>query len=478
MRFGVTAAAWIILVGPGCLSPVPNVFTHADASTPPCSLPCPLGDECVVVNDAPACRSVCNPPCPNVTDQGWYCDVPTRTCKRHESPRCGPCERGQNCFDLAGVLTGDPQEDASAPCTCLPAFVSTATGEVLREDSCEAFGLVCRMDLQHPSPTACSMPREFELCQRSVGCDDALDCKPSFFYEEDGEYRCVRPCTKTSDCPHPDMKCWSNDSRYPPGLRLHCYFNQLCAEDSKTGRTDPTKYFSACTATTTSDGQCLPYNVALNQDSFGMCRQTGTAPSLGECDPNAVRPNLSQMCPRGEYCEPIMPGAGESVRGICRKLCNGAPDGSQRVPALNCGGSQACTDESQVPVTATIGKDARIGFCRDGCDLLSGAPQCISSDILGNAQGCQYNARVEGTSGACRPVSPTASGVGGNCSGPVASDTRASCTDKLACLSDSTCHEFCDRNQCSDPGRPCAQCSGGTACQDAGVGRLGICVAP
>ncbi|MGC4121954.1 MAG: hypothetical protein QM765_46715 [Myxococcales bacterium] len=416
-----------------------------------CEPPCSAYQYCETNWGAPFCAEICNPPVGCQPSE--ICDVMTGRC---QAAACdgASCQPGQGCYDPWTLGQGNV-------CTCLPGH-DDAFGNWV-EDTCAAFGQSCAYDWNAPGPAICGAPGEFEDCQVGLGCSAGLDCVDF----GSGYAICLQACSLTKDCANPMTSCQT-------AAKKHCWY-AICAQP-ETRPGDRQNYFRPCPSASPSDGICLPYasqDSAGNFIDIGVCVQTGSAPSLGQCSVAADRTRMSELCPQGQWCEAAAPdpsSSGGGLLGVCRSACNAAPS---PIPVRACASTtEVCADMSSAS-QGTM-NEARLGACHPSCDLL-GAGAC-PPDALGDKAGCLPNFNLDGT-GFCYPQAPGAAGKGQACTWDTTSDPRNPCGDRLYCIdpgSGGVCSGFCDTSVCTDPYQPCPECSPFSICYPLG-GSVGVC---
>jgi len=345
-------------------------------------------------------------------------------------PPCDPstCQPGQGCYDPTTMGPG-------SVCTCLPAQNGAS-------DTCASLGLACDWNWYNPAAATCRKPREYDTCTKAVGCDSGFDCVSYY-----GKSYCLQPCKKSGDCTSAYDYCEKQ-------VQNHCWYN-VCADPS----TNPgarSKYFKPCTASAPGDGFCLP-TVSQDQSGqptdIGVCYQTGSALPGGQCSMQAGRTRMSELCPQGQYCFPLMPDplhVGEQL-GQCRPPCNAAP---QPDPVATCDATSTCIDMSG----STLAQ-ARLGMCDQTCVLFNASSTGCPPDALGEAQTCFP--QVDGTAnGYCWSVNPYASAPGGPCQQiGTAGDLRSECQAGSFCSpGDYVCLQLCSTDLCPSPSQTCASC--------------------
>lgn len=440
-----------------------DVVTPKDGggNTPTCKPACGKDETCNIKAIPPRCEKLCNPPegCSDLE----VCD--TSGAKPECKPvKCGnnQCERGQGCFN---PLTGAPGGNT---CTCLPDSNITS-------DTCAEFGMKCDYDWDNGGASKCLKPGDWEPCVEATGCQEGLECT-----DLDGEFYCLRPCTKTTDCPDVSQYCVPNDPQLQvsPALRNKCMDN-ICSwggypiQDA-TPAQERAKYYQPCDAAGTGDGSCLPHWLWDGRALYdvGYCYQAGTAPSLGKCDPKATRltagANNVGLCPKNELCSGGTPDqqSPSKMSGLCRPLCNAGP---QAEPVRGCGAGEICLD-----TTGLDGEDpakpeynwlpaARLGICETACQMYGNG--ACPDDALGNKQGCIYTYRLD-ENGYCTALRPNAGGWGEACAPKTANDGRMRCGDRMMCVTEKGtdgnysefCRSFCNHEACGDATKSCSVC--------------------
>jgi hypothetical protein len=390
-----------------------------------------------------ACVEICNPPT-GCRPRWEECDEATTRC---DPPECGSgrCQLGQGCYDPA---TFEPAAGEASICTCLPRIADPASGEdlqeeVLQEDSCAPYGMVCGFDSARKSAALCRKPSAFEGCLPRAGCAEGLSCAAT-----SAGGLCLQSCAEGKDCRDITTYCEIMDG--------HCWPNRCARPDLDPAERD--RSFKPCDAAGKGDGTCLPFTATA--DAF-LCVQAGTAPSRGACDPDADRTNPSGLCQVGERCDATEPDPLDVTRakGICVAACDAGPDA-----AALCPDGQRCIEVfgTQDSAHRPLG---RLGSCLLACDVL-GTGGCPLQDTLGNAMGCRVDAAQSG--GVCRSLLPGAGALGAACPPPaLAAEHRLTCGDRLFCLQSSgaagaapqgLCVPYCDPRVCADPGATCPAC--------------------
>ncbi|MGI5863031.1 MAG: hypothetical protein ACOX6T_13350 [Myxococcales bacterium] len=422
-----------------------------------CDPACRSGQRCDKTQVPAVCKEICNPPAGCLA--GWeVCNEETEQC---EPLSCGSnkCEFGQGCFNPNTMNPG------GTTCTCLPARPKDPTARPdtcesveMLPDTCEVYGMVCDYNEDAPAASKCKLPGVYDSCLPSIGCEEGLDCV------DDGRGgTCMQPCETTENCGDIADLCWPDDGS--PNAN-HCITN-FCAIPFNYGAEERDLYFQPCPtlmAGETADpstwtGTCVPLSLCYNSQltDVGLCFQAGTAPSHGQCDPDADRSNLEEMCPVNQLCTGVMPSETEGKQvGICIELCNA---GKAPRPAVGCGAAPEamdyCMDVSGVDYDNPAWQhEARIGFCLEGCNPFTDEP--CSNDILGNEQGCWLGPSLD-EKGYCNAVIPDAPGVGEACTPIPANslDDRSECGDRLICLAmdsygiNNRCMGWCSHHQCN-----------------------------
>ncbi len=438
---------------------------------PSCDPPCPSGKRCDTSTGVPECVHICRAPngCQPDTE---VCNEVTGQC---EPISCNGtvCKQGQDCVDLA---TGN-RNTPNAVCTCVSYKISGGQ-EVANSDTCAPYGLVCGTESGGPldgedwTISECKKPGAKQDCNPTIGCDGDLECV-SLNLSSGQVNWCLEKCTTTADCSNPIDECATNIG--------HCYYNFCEADPPAQGQPkDRTPYFKPCNSAGTGDGMCVPLNGG--SDSVGVCFQTGTAPEGGECDPDAERgddPNNIGLCGQNELCFGVVPDDQDptKTKGLCRPLCNAAPAGTAS-PAAGCATGECFSISGSFTHPNTI-----LGACYDTCDLLGDpATNDCPADGLGNPQGCFLGGDFANVNrGRCTPYHPQAGMTSGaDCFDVPDGDFRQSCGNRLVCLNNGKCAEFCDTKatNCGN-GQACPECPNNGQCQAAVTGsasfNTGIC---
>lgn len=427
---------------------------------------CPAGQRCDTSGVPASCKEICNDPygcAPRVES----CNETTGKC---ETVSCGAarCEPGQGCFNPRTGATG-----AGALCTCLPEGIPSVDAA----DTCRVYGMVCDFDENAPAASRCKVPGLWEACDKAAAppCEGTLDCAD---YTGEGEhFFCMVRCAGNGDCGSDTGSYCAPAGQYGAG---HCDDN-LCSIPESWGGQHLSEdewrslFFGKCSTFTkgedvnapaTLKGTCVPYaRVHEGQRiTYGVCEEFGLVAPGGECDPEAGRESLDQVCGFNESCHGIQPADREHLGGVCVPNCNAAPS---PIPADDCGGY--CSDVSGLPVGVEgLGEKTRWGLCLIGCDPYGAAP--CPDDLLGNHQGCRFDAKLDGE-GYCQALLPEAKGLGEACTdSEVEHETRSPCGDRSVCLIEAgetvgECRGFCSLSACAEgDSGSCSGCAGTSCC--------------
>ncbi|MGC4114014.1 MAG: hypothetical protein QM765_05020 [Myxococcales bacterium] len=448
---------------------------------------CAAGETCI--HDTDTTGHCQKPTCPPESATGETCK-PGQSCDRKNLLNLLIDSSGKDCgsvddCDPGELCNKDPDYGnfcAKLPCTCTPGY---SYGNKSFEDSCASLGLVCPIDITDSSTwvaSECRKPIEGEPCDVKVGCGQPadggkVDCVSGVYNAPE----CMRSCKNSSGVMDNTLCRGIAEKCGGAAYKFHCT-NNMCVPACKgancTTDADRAKYFKPCTNLTLGDSTCVPVAFEYNGSvyEYGVCEQNGTAPSLGACDPNAVRAegqtSYPSLCPSGEFCYPVRPATAEDdwtgAVGQCRKYCN-AYTGSSPAPVptgLGCSGAAGdyCMDFTGVPgLTKTI-----LGVCFTKCDPF-GSSVC-PDDGLGDKQGC-YPEDFDSTgNGICVPLQPSAGEQGDTCTlSADKNEKRYECGDRLVCQTgvDSDtgkCVGWCKGAECPASNVVCGGCAGARCC--------------
>jgi hypothetical protein len=297
-------------------SPAQDAGASDDAGSIECQPACLPDQRCDATRRPPACIELCNYPigCRPDEDNPFAADTLKFEVCNHETSLCEPvtcngvqCQFGQTCLNLQTA-----SYDSSAECTCFPDFTGPY-GEFF-VDTCAYYSQICTIDFRRLEPASCRLPRIGEPCGPQLEgpeCDqEGTDGTNAGMECVDG--LCWQWCEESSACRDPKSKCTVKSSQMEQGTHAkHCQTN-YCLDPSGVEipdvPTDRNGYFAACSSSTDDDGTCWPepawFGVIAD---IGICAQNGLVAENGECDPDARRPHLDEMCGPSLYCQKADP---------------------------------------------------------------------------------------------------------------------------------------------------------------------------
>ncbi len=254
---------------------------------------------------------------------------------------CGPDPKGPTCRQ--GCDPTSTEEHCPASQACLsPEFA----GGVAQQGICDA-----------PGPGGCNTiaaPTRFMPCTANSSCPCPELC---FFDPGEGINICENPCgSDASSCD--DSRTVCADGGCAP---------DYCEKDVL-GNAAPGRYGMPCNAAGMDDGFCTPYALdGVGGAGFGLCQQSGTSPTDGNCDPGASRSDgPAAFCVPDDFCD-LLSG------GVCVASCLYGSDGGDR-----CGSEMSCLSYVEwmgvcAPCSPGAGPCAADGDCCGGsCDLDAG----------------------------------------------------------------------------------------------------------
>ncbi|MEE2836487.1 MAG: hypothetical protein VYB65_10785 [Myxococcota bacterium] len=268
---------------------------------------------------------------------------------------------------------------------------------------------------------------EMQPCQSTYQCREGLACFGGEFFN-DGNNRCVEPCTGNEDCELGITRCETSIGGRPFN---HCLYN-LCG-----GRFGGTM-LDACDGTGADSGSCYPLPDGAG-GYLGVCYEGGPRAEGESCSggvyPWPKRGETQGRCQGGLWCH----------SGQCRQLCSL----SRRGGLPNCPAQTHCGDTHE-------GEDNDAGVC------LPGARCVVTQRHCGTVAACVPDSTAS-LIGGCQAVSQPAAPIGAACEIPSPGELSP-CADGAMCwldfrnpLSGASCLQFCDLSG--------ADCPAGTACR-------------
>ena len=268
---------------------------------------------------------------------------------------------------------------------------------------------------------------EMQPCQSTYQCREGLACFGGEFFN-DGNNRCVEPCTGNEDCELGITRCETSIGGRPFN---HCLYN-LCG-----GRFGGTM-LDACDGTGADSGSCYPLPDGAG-GYLGVSYEGGPRAEGESCSggvyPWPKRGETQGRCQGGLWCH----------SGQCRQLCSL----SRRGGLPNCPAQTHCGDTHE-------GEDNDAGVC------LPGARCVVTQRHCGTVAACVPDSTAS-LIGGCQAVSQPAAPIGAACEIPSPGELSP-CADGAMCwldfrtpLSGASCLQFCDLSG--------ADCPAGTACR-------------